>query len=205
LKANNEINGQLIRKIETLCLILQKQEEEIKKLKDGIEGYTMKELDLQRTLMESANRELELKTELNTVKLLNTHLVAQNKNLSKLLVSRSSSPVESSMPNAFNDLKEQLTPNGKMSPRFNFNRLKIPDKLDSSEISSEPLTAPCNINYRTVCWEVMKILGIKDVKEVVDRVIRVRESSVKGKKCTKVLEKILDVIIQSGIEGSNKS
>lgn len=156
-------------------------------------------------MIESENRELELKTELNTIKLLNSNLVAQNKNLSKLLVSRSSSPVQSSIENSSNNPKEQLTSKAKMTPKFNFNRLKIPDKLDSSEISAEPLTAPCDINYRTVCWEVMKVLGIKDVKEVVERVMRVRECSVKGRKCSKVLERILDVIIQSGIEGSNKS
>lgn len=190
LDEKHEIYQELMKKIETLCIIIQKQEKEIESLQEKLEEHKKNEKVLQRVLVEFENRELELKTELDSAKLLNSHLQMQNKNLSKLLVSHAPTAKEA-------DIE---SPKRRQSPKFNFNRLKIPDKLEQNDSLAEPLTARCEVNYRTVCREVMKVLGVKDVKGVVDRVISIKESSLKGRKCRKMLEKILDVILQSGHE-----
>ena len=219
IKTLKDINEELRFKLNDLHSEIEKKEIELNKVVFEKDIHIKAEEELKKALNETRKSETELKKEIKSLRVNNEKLENEKKDLMKSL---------NEQKNSFEKIQKELnlkneelvnlrtskefefespkSPGINFDPRkFDFQRLRIPDKLSpSSHDNLEHLTERNGNSYRTMCAEAMKIVGVHDVKDFYPRLLHLRQYHSKYKKAKQVVERISDMMVQCSPEGTFK-
>ena len=219
IKALKDINEELRTKLNELYKELEKREIEMNKLVFEKDIHIKVEEELKRTLNELRKSENDLKKDIKSLRSSNEKLENEKKDLlkslndqkvfydkiQKELNSRNDELISLRNSKEF-EFESPKSPGMNFDPRkFDFQRLRIPDKLSpSSNDNLEHFTERGENTYKNMCVEAMKIVGVNDVKDFYPRLIHLRQYHSKYKKAKQIVERISDMMVQCSPVGSFK-
>ena len=219
VKTLKDINEELRSKLSDLYKDLEKREIEMNKLVFDKDIHIKVEEELKRALSETRKSENDLKKEVKGLRANNEKLETEKKDLLRILNEQKNScdKIQKEL-NSKNDELASLrtskefefespkSPGMNFDPRkFDFQRLRIPDKLSpASHDNLEHFTERNENSYKVMCAEAMKIVGVNDVKDFYPRLIHLRQYHSKYKKAKQVVERISDMMVQCSPAGSFK-
>ena len=219
IKTLKDINEELINKLNELHIEIERKEIELNKVVFEKDIHIKAEEELKRALNETRKSESQLKKEAKSLRGNNEMLENEKKDLMKSLDEQKTSLAK--VQKELNSRNEELislrtskdfefespkSPGMNFDPRkFDFQRLRIPDKLSpSSHDNLEHFTERNENSYKAMCAEAMKIVGVHDVKDFYPRLLHLRQYHSKYKKAKQVVERISDMMVQCSPEGTFK-
>ena len=147
---------------------------------------TVQQNQLQSSLKYMRSHELELKSEI-------THL--------KLKLSELDYKHQTPVPRHKNNRQDSpASPNPFELKKFNFERLKIPEKLSASP----PLTAR-NKSSKWIVQEVMKVLSVESTDDLMSKLSHLKSHHSKYKKSKQIVDNISKMMVQCSPEGTFKT
>jgi DNA repair exonuclease SbcCD ATPase subunit len=184
-----EKNKELLENLNSLQSILQNKEKEIQSLKDLVDTLTFKENEMKNSIKQLKRQEIELKNEISKLKLEVAELEPLKKQKTPVPRGKYQREASPKSPNPF-EIK-----------KFDFERLRIPEKLSASP----PLTTRHDKSSKWVCHEIMKMLAVNSLEELIPRLSHLKAHHSKLKKDKQIVEMIAKMMVQCSPEGTFQS